>query len=67
MKPNIRFFDLLRSTNKAFPTWVVSISTNVPADFALGRVIPWARVYIDLEPHLRSRCAMANLHRVLMC
>jgi hypothetical protein len=53
MKPNIGFFIFLRSANEAFPAWVVSISTNVATDFALSRVISWARVYVDLEPYLR--------------
>jgi hypothetical protein len=42
MKPNIGFFIFLRSANEAFPAWVVSISTNVAADFALSGVISWA-------------------------
>ena len=54
MKPNISFFILLRPANEAFPAWVVSISTNVATDFALSRIISWARVYVDLEPHLCS-------------
>jgi hypothetical protein len=38
MKPNISFFILLRPANETFPAWVVSISTNVAADFALSDV-----------------------------
>ena len=54
MKPNISFFIFLRPANEAFPARVVSISTNVATDFALSRVIAWARVYVDLEPYLCS-------------
>ena len=54
MKPNIRFFILLRPANETFPAWVVSISTNVAADFTLSRVVPWAAINIYLEPHLCS-------------
>ena len=54
MKPTVSLFYLLRPTNKAFPAWMVSISANVATDITLGRVIPWATVYIDLEPHLCS-------------
>lgn len=54
MKPNISFFLFLRPANETFPARVVSISTNVATDFALSRVIPWARVYVDLEPYLCS-------------
>jgi hypothetical protein len=54
MKPNVSLFNLLRPTNKAFPARVVSVSTNVATNLALGRVIPWATVYIDLESHLLS-------------
>jgi len=54
MKPNIGFFILLRPANRAFPAWVVSVATDVATDFALGGVIPWSRVGVDLEPHLYS-------------
>ena len=54
MKPNISFFIFLHPAKEAFPAGVVSISTNVATDFALSRVIPWARVYVDLEAYLFS-------------
>ena len=54
MKPYVSFFDLLWPTNKAFPAWVVSISTNVATDLTLSRVIPWIAVDINLESHLHS-------------
>jgi hypothetical protein len=53
MKPNVSLLNLLRPANKAFPARVVSIS-NVATNLALGRVIPWATVYVDLESHLVS-------------
>jgi hypothetical protein len=54
MKPSVSLFNLLRSANKAFSAWMVSISTNVATNLALGGVIPWATVYIDLESNLLS-------------
>ena len=54
MEPNIGFFILLRPANKTFPAGVVSISTDVATDFALGGVVSWAGVGVDLEPHLCS-------------
>ena len=54
MEPNISFFILLHPANKTFPAGVVSISTDVATDFALGGVVSWARVGVDLEPHLCS-------------
>jgi hypothetical protein len=54
MEPNISFFKLLWPTNKAFPAWMVSVSADVAAHFALGRVIPWAAVCIDLESNVLS-------------
>jgi len=53
-KPNVSLFNLLHPANKAFPAWVVSISTNMATNLTLGRVIPWATVYIDFELHLVS-------------
>jgi hypothetical protein len=67
MKPDVGFFDLLWPTHEALPAWVVSISADVAADITLSRVITWVTVYINLESHLRSRCAVTNLHRALMC
>ena len=67
MEPNVGFFDLLWPADEAFPAWVVSISADVTADITLSRVIAWVAVYINLESHLRSRRAVTNLHRALMC
>ncbi len=51
-KTSITFFHLLCTTNMAFSTWVISISADVAADFALSRVVAWATVRVDLESYL---------------
>lgn len=66
MKPRITFFQLLCPTNIAFSAWMISISTDVAANFALSRIVTRATVCIDLEPYLHSRSSVANLHRLLV-
>ena len=57
---------VLQPANQTFPAGMVSIATDVATDPTLCRVIPWATVCIDPEPHLLSWCPMMNFDRLLV-
>ena len=52
--PDISFFHLLCPPSNAFPARMISLATDVTANFTLSRIITWAAICIDLETHLRS-------------
>lgn len=67
MKPMVSFFKLMCPPSKTFSAWMVSIPTNVPADFALSRVVSRPTINVNLEPNLHSCGAMTDLDRLFMC
>ena len=60
MKTYLRFLKLLRATDTALSTWMISLASNMPTDFALSGVVPRTAIDVNFEPQRRSGCSMAD-------
>jgi len=61
MEARIGFLLLLRPTNMAFSTRIISSTTNMTTSFTLGRIITWTTVAINLKPDLATSLPMPDL------